>query len=106
MVVAEAAVVVPALLAVAVVLAWAVSLAATALTLGDAARQVARDVARGVGVSAALDAARARAPGARLDVGDAGGAVMVTADQEVSAPILAGITVTVHQEVAMPREWS
>ncbi len=103
MVVAEAAIAIPALVAVAVLLAWVVSLGITALTLGDAARQVARDVARGVDAATAIDAVRGRAPAARIGVSGSD-VVRVTADQEVTAPVLTAISVTVHQEVAMPRE--
>lgn len=104
----ETAVAIPLLLAVAVALAWAISLTATTLALGDAARQVARDVARGVAVSAAIETAQATAPGASLQVTADGDFVVVLADKQVPAPtpILSGITVTLSQRVAIPREWT
>lgn len=105
MVVAEAAVAIPVLFAVAMVLVWVVSLAASSLRLGDATRQAARDIARGVVVPEALAAARDRAPGAVVQAVDQGSSVLVTADREVSAPVLTGLTVTVHQEVVVPKEW-
>jgi hypothetical protein len=78
------------------------------MVLADATRQVARDVARGVTVSAALAAAHGVAPGAVLRVVSEGESVVVIADQEVSAPvpILSGISVTLSQRVAIPREWT
>lgn len=106
MAIVETAIAIPALFAVALVLAWAVSLAGTALTLGDAVRQAARDVARGVGTDTALAAAQQRAPGARIQVTAGAGTVLVTADQDVTAPVITSITVTVHQQVAVPAEWS
>ena len=103
----ETALAVPLLLAVAVALCWGISLTATTLALGDAARSAARDLARGEPPEAALGRAQESAPGARLRVEDAGGAVSVVADQEVAAPvpILRGITVTLTQSVVVPKEW-
>jgi hypothetical protein len=104
----ETALAIPLLAAVAVALAWGVSLGATSMALGDAARTAARDLARGEPVAQVLDQARAQAPGASVRVEDAGDSVLVIVDREVSAPvpILRGITLTVHQQVAVPREWS
>ncbi len=104
----EAALAIPVLVAVAVCLGWAVSLAGTTMVLGDAVRGAAREIARGVTVGAALDTARSHAPGAVLRVEDDGASVVVVADQQVSAPVplLRGISVTLTQRVAIPREWS
>lgn len=108
MVLLEAVIAIPLLLAVALCLGWAVALAGTTMALGDAARQVAREVARGTEVNAALDSARATAPGAALRIEQDGESVVVVAKQQVSAPgpILSGISVTLHQRVAVPAEWS
>ena len=107
MVLLETALAIPLLLAVAVALCWGISLTATTMALGDAARSAARDLARGTPVSEALGRAQASAPGARLRIEDADDSVAVTADQEVSAPgpILRGISVTLTQRVVVPREW-
>jgi hypothetical protein len=108
MVLLETALAIPLLVAVAVALAWGVSLGATTMLLGDAARQVARDVARGVAVPEAIAAARTAAPGASFEVVGDGESVVVVADQRVSppVPILRGISVTLSQRVAIPREWT
>ncbi len=108
MVLLETALAIPLLAAVAIALAWGLSLTATSMALGDAARQVARDVARGVTVPEAVDAAKSVAPGATLHVVAEGSSVVVVADQEVSAPvpILTGISLTLSQRVAIPREWT
>jgi hypothetical protein len=104
----ETALAIPLLMAVAVALAWGISLGATSMALGDTARAAARDLARGESMSAVLDRARAQAPGADVRVEEAGDSVLVIVDREVSAPvpILRGITVTVHQQAAVPREWT
>jgi hypothetical protein len=108
MVLLETALAIPLLAAVAIALAWGVSLTATTMALGDAARQVAREVARGVTVQAAIAAAQGVAPGASVQVIGEGASVVVVADQEVSAPvpILSGISFTLSQRVAIPREWT
>lgn len=104
----ETAIAIPVLVAVAAALAWAVSLAGTAMSLGDAVRQAAREMARGVPVGEALDAARVAAPGAKLRVDQEEGRVVVVAQEQVGAPgpLLQGISVTVTQRVAVPAEWS
>ena len=68
----------------------------------------ARDMARGDGVEAALGRARAAVPDARIETYDQGDLVVVVAQQEVSAPvpIIRGITITLRQDVTVPREWS
>ncbi len=105
MVIAETALAIPALLAVAMLLVWVISLASTALTLGDAARQAARDIARGVPAAVAVEAANQRAPGARLRAEETGATVRVAAEQEVSAPVLHDLTFTVQQQVVVAKEW-
>lgn len=107
MVVAEAALVIPVLAVVAFVLAWAVSVTGTWLTLADATRQAARDVARGVSVGDALLAAQSRAPKAVLSVDEVGSEVTVTAEQRVAPPVplLAGWGLPLRQSVVLPREW-
>ena len=102
----ETALAIPLLLAIAVALSWGISLTATTMTLGDAARSAARDLARGANADDALGRAQASAPDARIRVEDGEGSVTVVADQEVAAPgpILSGITLTLTQRVAIPRE--
>lgn len=108
MVLLETALAIPLLAAVAIALAWGISLTATTMALGDAARQVARDVARGVTIDAAVAAAHGVAPGAMIRVDGDSASVVVVVDKEVSAPvpILRGISVTLSQRVAIPREWT
>jgi short subunit fatty acids transporter len=108
MVLLETALALPLLAAVAIALAWGISLTATTMALGDAARQVARDVARGVDAHVAVAAAQGVAPGATIRVDGDSASVVVVVDKEVSAPvpILSGISVTLSQRVAIPREWT
>ena len=104
----ETALAIPLLVAVAVALVWAISLTATSLALGDAARSAARDLARGEPSGQVLGRAQAAVPAASVRVADAGESVAVVITQDVSAPvpILRGISVTLSQRVAIPREWS
>ncbi len=104
----ETALAIPMLMAVAVAVAWGVSLAATSTSLGDTARTAARDLARGEAVAEVLDRARASAPGSTITVDESGGVVLVSVDRDVSAPVplLRGLSVTLHQQVAVPREWT
>jgi hypothetical protein len=104
----ETALAVPLLAAVTVALAWGISLGATSMSLGDAARSAARDLARGVPMGEVLDRARSQVPGASVQVEDAGDSVIVIVERDVSAPgpILRGISFTIHQQVAVPREWT
>jgi hypothetical protein len=107
MVIAETAIAIPALAVVALVLAWGVSLMGTSLTLADAARQVARDIARGVPGDDAVSAAQARAPEAVITVEDLGDQVEVAVARDVAPPVpaLSGLTVPLRQTVVIPREW-
>ena len=108
MVIAEAAMAIPALLLVALALAWGVSLGTTSLALADAARQAARDLARGVDDASALAAAQQSVAGSRLEVTWEDGSPAVTASASVSppGPVLSGLVITLHQRVAIPREWA
>ena len=108
MVIVEAAIAIPLLAAVAICLAWSLSLASTSFALGDAARQAARDIARGVDADAAVDAATGTAPDTQISVDAGGDPVVVVAHRTVTlpVPILEGISVDLVQRVAVPREWS
>jgi len=107
MVIVEAAVAIPALVAVTSALVWAVLVATTNLAVGDAARSAARELARGVPVAEALARAEAGVPGAHARVEEAADEVAVVVIKDVGAPvpILNGLTVTVSQRIAVPREW-
>ena len=104
----ETALAIPLLMAVAVALSWAVALGGRSMVLGDAARQVARDISRGVPSGSAVAAASAVAPEALVQVHSDGGSVVVIATSDVTAPvpILSGISVTLRHEVVVPQEWS
>ena len=108
MVLLETAVAIPALLVVAVALAWVLSLATTSIALADAARSAARDLARGIAVEEALQRAQALVPGSTLEVVPAGDAVTVVARRSMGAavPILSGLQVPLEQSVTVPREWA
>ena len=96
---AEAAVVIPVLLALVLGAAWFVALAATQVRVVDAAREVARVAARGEADAAAVDHGRQVAPaGTRFTVRRSGDQVVVEASVEVRGPgglfdFLPGVTV-------------
>ncbi len=107
MVIAETAIAIPLLMAVAAALIWGLSLMGTSLSMADTARQVARDVGRGVGIDDALRGARVP-DGQRVSV-DAQGdwvTVHVTHSAVTPLPFLDGLRVPLEQSVTLPREWS
>lgn len=108
MVIAETAIAIPVLTAIALILAWGVSLAIDVLALADAARQVARDVARGVSIDAAVGAVAVDFPDVALVVEEAGEWVTVSAEGVVRAPVpvLSGLALPIRQSVTLSREWS
>ena len=82
---AEAAVVIPVLLALVLGSVWVVALAVTKVRVVDAAREVARVAARGEAESAAVGHGRRVAPSAtRFSVQRAGGRVVVRRDLVVT----------------------
>jgi Flp pilus assembly protein TadG len=84
---AEAAVVIPLLLAVTMALVWLVALAATQVRVVDAAREAARAAARGESDAASVERGRQVAPdGARFQVSRSGDTVTVRVTSEVSGP--------------------
>ncbi len=84
---AEAAMVLPVLVAVAMGLVWVVALAATQVRVVDASREAVRVAARGEGDAAAVAEGRRVAPeGTRFAVGRSGGLVRVTAVSAVRGP--------------------
>ena len=84
---AEAAAVLPVLVAVALGLVWVVSLAVAQVRVVDASRDVAREVARGDDTGAAVDGRVTSAPaGSRFRVQGLGERVVVRATAEVNGP--------------------
>jgi hypothetical protein len=84
---AEAAVVVPLLVAVAMALVWMVSLAATQLRLVDAARETARAAARGDSDASSVDEGEQVAPtGARFELTRSGDRISVRVRADVHGP--------------------
>ena len=84
---AEAAVVIPLLLAVTLGLVWLVALAATQVRVVDAAREVARSAARGESDPVAVARGRQVAPdGAHVDVSRSGDEVRVRVVADVRGP--------------------
>lgn len=84
---AEAAVVVPLLVAVAMALVWLVALAATQVRVVDAARETARAAARGESDDASTQRGRSVAPdGARIEISRGGGTVTVDVLADVQGP--------------------
>ena len=103
----ETAIAIPLLMAVALALAWTLSLASTSLALADAARQTAREIARGVSVDEAVAAAQGSMPSAVIRVESGGAMVTVVAEQAVRAPVpvLRDLVVPLRQSVTIPAEW-
>jgi hypothetical protein len=84
---AEAAVVIPVLVLFALGLAWLVALGATEVRSLDAAREVARAVARGEDTATSVGLGRRVATaGARIAIRDEGGTIEVTVDAPVRGP--------------------
>jgi Flp pilus assembly protein TadG len=84
---AEAAVVMPVLLSLVLGCTWFVAIAATKVRVVDAAREVARVVARGETEAAAVSHGRRVAPdGTRFSVRRGGGQVVVEASVAVDGP--------------------
>lgn len=84
---AEAAMVIPVLVAIAVGLVWVVALAAAQVRVVDGAREVARVAARGDSDETAVARGRAVAPaGARFAIDRSGGQVSVAVEAEVKGP--------------------
>jgi len=108
MVLLETALSIPLLLVVTVALAWALSVATASLSLGDAARAAARDIARGESVEDSIARVASTVPGAHASVEDDGdvAVVVVTEDVRAAIPLLSGIPVTITQRVAIPKEWT
>ena len=96
---AETAMVLPLLVAATLGLVWMLALAVTQVRVTDAAREVARALAREEPQASALALGRRVAPdGARFDVRDDGSLVSVAVSAEVSGPrglfgFLPGVTV-------------
>lgn len=84
---AETAVVLPVIVATALGLAWLVAVAVVQVQATDAAREVARAVARDEPRGAALAVGRRVAPeGSAIDVHEEGGLVVVTVVAELPGP--------------------
>jgi Flp pilus assembly protein TadG len=84
---AEAAAVLPVLVALALGLVWVVGLAVAQVRLVDAGRDVAREVARGDDTAVAVGAASRQAPGgSTFEVRTRGDRVVVRATAEVKGP--------------------
>jgi len=90
MVTAEAAMVLPVLLSVTVLLVWLVSLGIAQVRCLDAAREAARLTARGDGEQAATVAQQVAPDGAQVSITENGGlvTVTVTVDARPSVPLL------------------
>ncbi|WP_202418670.1 TadE family type IV pilus minor pilin [Streptomyces sp. YIM 132580] len=96
---AEAAVVIPVLVAFAMALLWALAAASAQIRCVDAARAGARAVARSEPEAAVLAAARDAAPGgARVSVGRAGEMWRVTVEAPTPGP--AALALTLRAEAA------
>ena len=100
--------VLPLMVAVALGLAWLLSLAATQVRVVDAAREVARAVARDETRSTAVGLGRRVAPqGSTIGVREEGDTVVVSVRSDVAGP--AGVfsllpTVHVHAEAVAAKE--
>jgi hypothetical protein len=99
-VVVEAALVIPVLLAVTMLLVWVTSVGATYVRLLDVAQTAARQAARGV---TAMDGP----PGVELVVGESDGLVRAEARERMSPPMLGftGWELTVSAQAHAAPEW-
>lgn len=102
----ETAIAVPVLVAVTAMMLWGLGLGATALSLADGARDVARAIARGESSEAAVSRAARTTPNAHFAVSESGGAVRVSLTQVVSIPLplFDGLELTLRQDAAAARE--
>ncbi|MFD4023027.1 TadE family type IV pilus minor pilin [Streptomyces sp. NPDC058576] len=92
---AEAAVVIPVLVAFAMALLWALMAAADQIRCVDAARAGARAAARSEPEAAVLDAAREAAPqGARVELGRAGDLWSVRVEAPTQGPGALALTLS------------
>jgi Flp pilus assembly protein TadG len=100
-VVVEAALVIPVLLAVTVLLVWVTSLGATYVRLLDVAQTAARQAARGV-----VDTESDSGAAVRITVVD--GLIRAQAEQEASPPLTGflGWSLTVRAEAHAVPEWA
>lgn len=103
----EAAIAIPALLMVALAGMWCVGLASTALSVGAAAGDAARSLARGESWDAVAERAAKAEPGASIEAQEDDGVVTVTVSRRVQAPgpILSGMALTVRRSVSAVSEW-
>jgi Flp pilus assembly protein TadG len=83
---AEAAVVLPLMVALTLGLVWLLSLGAQQVRVVDAAREAARVAARGDPDAAAIERALTAAPGSTVTVAHGDGEVAVTVSTTISGP--------------------
>lgn len=102
----EAALVLPALLLVAVILMWAMGVAFTALAMGDAVRTSARLIARGEAADAVMMQLQESLPTAELVLEPRDVDIMIRAERFISVPIpvFDGVGLTVTQSATAPLE--
>lgn len=86
MVTAETAVALPVLVAVTLAMVWLLTLGVAQMKVTDAAREAARALARGEPADRAAALAERAAPGATVTIQAEAGMVVVTVQQDVSAP--------------------
>lgn len=102
----EAALVLPVLLLVAVILIWAMGVAFTALAMGDAVRTSARLIARGESADAVMAQLQESLPDSELILEPRDVDILIRAERFVSVPIpvfdQVGFTVT--QSATAPLE--
>ena len=99
-VVVEAALVIPVLLAVTVLLVWVTSLGATYVRLLDVAQTAARQAARGV-------VEESRAPGVDVVLTEDAGLIRAEAAEQIAPPLAGflGWRITVRAEAHAVPEW-
>lgn len=104
--VVEAALMIPAMLLLAMLLTWAISIGMNGIGLGETARNAARAIARGEDPEAVLERAQSERPDAEVTMQDLGGDVMVELIQDVRVPLLGftGFGLTLDQSAISVRE--
>lgn len=104
--IAETAIAIPCLLAIAMALLWALGIGTTTLALSDAAGQAARAAARGESAAVVAGLAAQAAPRAEVAVQQTHSLVNVVLTQRVSVPLplLEGFAITIRRSATAARE--
>jgi hypothetical protein len=106
-VILETAIAIPALVAVAAALVWALGIAGASLAVQDATRHAARELARGASEADVRTVLAQWQPDAEVGIERQGDFVVVTIRRDVAVPagLLSGLSVPVQQSARVVVEW-